>query len=126
GLARRTIGEPRLEVQLAIPICIRHFLDQNNDLHSNSFVPTILEGHRECSHSAADIAGRLPLSPAFVYIEWPGTLRIPTRTEPTVARRDPLAVDPIAEAKRQWLAHGWTDAAPGMTLVTSIMRAQQL
>ena len=41
-------------------------------------------------------------------------------------RRPPLAVDPIAEAKRQWLAHGWEDAAPGMTLVTSIMRAQQL
>lgn len=37
-----------------------------------------------------------------------------------------LAVDPIAEAKRQWLAHGWTDAAAGMTLVTSVMRAHQL
>lgn len=37
-----------------------------------------------------------------------------------------LAVDPIAEAKRQWLAHGWGDAAGGMTLVTSIMRAHQL
>jgi len=43
-----------------------------------------------------------------------------------VARVKRLPVDPIAEAKRQWLAHGWTDAAPGMTLVTSIMRAQQL
>ncbi len=37
-----------------------------------------------------------------------------------------LPVDPIAEAKRQWIDHGWTDAAGGMTLVTSIMRAQQL
>lgn len=37
-----------------------------------------------------------------------------------------LPIDPIAEAKRQWLAHGWTDAAAGMTAVTSIMRAQQL
>lgn len=37
-----------------------------------------------------------------------------------------LPVDPIAEAKRQWLAHGWTDAAAGMTAVTSIMRAHQL
>lgn len=37
-----------------------------------------------------------------------------------------LAVDPIAEAKRQWTAHGWTDAAAGMTAVTSIMRAHQL
>lgn len=37
-----------------------------------------------------------------------------------------LAVDPIAEAKRQWIEHGWTDAAAGMTAVTSIMRAHQL
>ncbi|MBU4466288.1 MAG: MarR family transcriptional regulator [Actinobacteria bacterium] len=37
-----------------------------------------------------------------------------------------LPVDPIAEAKRQWLAHGWTDAAGGMAAVTSIMRAHQL
>lgn len=38
----------------------------------------------------------------------------------------PLPIDPLAEAKRQWLAHGWTDAADGMTAVISIMRAQQL
>ncbi|KAA9148866.1 MarR family transcriptional regulator [Microbacterium lushaniae] len=37
-----------------------------------------------------------------------------------------LRIDPIAEAKRQWVAHGWTDAAAGMAAVTSIMRAQQL
>lgn len=37
-----------------------------------------------------------------------------------------LAVDPIAEAKRQWIAHGWEPAAAGMTAVTSIIRAQQL
>jgi DNA-binding MarR family transcriptional regulator len=35
-------------------------------------------------------------------------------------------MDPLAEAKRQWLAHGWTDAADGMAVVTSVMRAQQL
>lgn len=35
-------------------------------------------------------------------------------------------VDPITEARRQWHAHGWDDAAAGMTAVTSIMRAQQL
>ncbi|MCU1378202.1 MAG: MarR family transcriptional regulator [Acidimicrobiales bacterium] len=35
-------------------------------------------------------------------------------------------LDPIAEARRQWEAHGWTDAAPAMAAVTSIMRAQQL
>jgi DNA-binding MarR family transcriptional regulator len=34
--------------------------------------------------------------------------------------------DPIAEARRQWEAHGWQDAAAGMAAVTSIMRAQQL
>lgn len=43
-----------------------------------------------------------------------------------MARTRRLAVDPIAEAKRQWLAHGWADAAAGMTAVTSIMRAHQL
>ena len=35
-------------------------------------------------------------------------------------------IDPIAEARRQWEAHGWVDAAPGMAAVTSIMRVQQL
>lgn len=43
-----------------------------------------------------------------------------------MARVKPLAIDPIAEARRQWLAHGWTDSAAGMTAVTSIMRAHQL
>ena len=28
-----------------------------------------------------------------------------------------LPVDPIAEAKRQWVAHGWESAASGMTAV---------
>ena len=37
-----------------------------------------------------------------------------------------LPIDPIAEAKRQWIAHGWADAAPGMSAVTSVIRAQQL
>ncbi|WP_309103927.1 MarR family transcriptional regulator [Microbacterium sp.] len=43
-----------------------------------------------------------------------------------MAQPRPLPVDPLAEAKRQWLAHGWTDAADGMTVVISVMRAQQL
>lgn len=34
--------------------------------------------------------------------------------------------DPIAEARRQWEAHGWADAAPGMTAVTSLVRAAHL
>jgi len=38
----------------------------------------------------------------------------------------PLPFDPIAEATRQWEAHGWADAAPGMAAVTSVMRVQQL
>lgn len=37
-----------------------------------------------------------------------------------------LAFDPIVEAQRQWRAHGWDAAAPGMGVVTSIMRAQQI
>ena len=36
------------------------------------------------------------------------------------------AVDPIAEARRQWAAHGWVDVADGMAALTSVMRAQQL
>lgn len=38
----------------------------------------------------------------------------------------PLPFDPIAEAHRQWVAHGWEDAADGMAVVTSVMRAQQI
>lgn len=34
--------------------------------------------------------------------------------------------DPIVEAHRQWVAHGWPDAADGMAMVTSVVRAQQL
>jgi DNA-binding MarR family transcriptional regulator len=37
-----------------------------------------------------------------------------------------LRFDPIAEARRQWEAHGWTDAADGMAAVTSVFRAQQI
>jgi DNA-binding MarR family transcriptional regulator len=37
-----------------------------------------------------------------------------------------LPFDPVAEARRQWEAHGWADAAPGMAAVTSVMRAQQI
>jgi DNA-binding MarR family transcriptional regulator len=34
--------------------------------------------------------------------------------------------DPIEEARRQWVAHGWTGAADGMAMVTSLTRVQQL
>jgi DNA-binding MarR family transcriptional regulator len=34
--------------------------------------------------------------------------------------------DPIREAHRQWVAHGWADAADGMAMVTSVVRVQQL
>ncbi len=40
--------------------------------------------------------------------------------------RSSLPFDPIAEARRQWEAHGWRRAAPGMALVTSVIRVQQL
>lgn len=42
------------------------------------------------------------------------------------AKSKPLRIDPIAEAKRQWGEHGWQEAAQGMALVTSVMRAHQL
>jgi len=34
--------------------------------------------------------------------------------------------DPIAEARRQWVAHGWEGAAAGMVAVTTITRVQQI
>jgi DNA-binding MarR family transcriptional regulator len=37
-----------------------------------------------------------------------------------------LAFDPIGEARRQWVAHGWSDQADAMVLATSLMRAQQI
>ncbi|MDA8147260.1 MAG: MarR family transcriptional regulator [Actinomycetota bacterium] len=40
--------------------------------------------------------------------------------------RKRLRFDPIAEARRQWVERGWGNAASGMALVTSIMRAQQI
>lgn len=42
---------------------------------------------------------------------------------PTAAEADR---DPIREAHAQWVRHGWPDAADGMAMVTSLVRAQQL
>lgn len=35
-------------------------------------------------------------------------------------------MDPIAEARRQWEHHGWADAAGGMAVVTTLVRANQI
>jgi DNA-binding MarR family transcriptional regulator len=43
-----------------------------------------------------------------------------------VAPSKPLDFDPIEEARRQWNEHGWSHAADGMALVTSVIRAQQI
>ncbi|MFD3707388.1 MarR family winged helix-turn-helix transcriptional regulator [Nocardia sp. NPDC058658] len=43
-----------------------------------------------------------------------------------MSRPRPLSEDPIAEAYRQWVAHGWESVADGMALVTSLVRAQQI
>ena len=40
--------------------------------------------------------------------------------------RTPLPFDPIEEAARLWRTHGWEDAADGMAVVTSLMRAQAI
>ncbi|HWG92859.1 MAG TPA: MarR family transcriptional regulator [Mycobacteriales bacterium] len=37
-----------------------------------------------------------------------------------------LPLDPVEEARRHWVEHGWGDAADGMAAVTSVMRAQQI
>ncbi len=38
----------------------------------------------------------------------------------------PLPFDPVVEARGHWEKAGWSDAAPGMAAVTSLMRAQQI
>lgn len=43
-----------------------------------------------------------------------------------MTRRQPLRFDPIVEASRNWTKAGWEEAAPGMALVTSIMRTHQI
>ena len=43
-----------------------------------------------------------------------------------MAERKSLRFDPITEARRQWSEHGWEDAADGMAVVTSIVRADQI
>ncbi|TDP40039.1 DNA-binding MarR family transcriptional regulator [Nocardia ignorata] len=43
-----------------------------------------------------------------------------------MSRTGPLPRDPIAEAHRQWIEHGWGSVADGMALVTSLVRAQQI
>lgn len=43
-----------------------------------------------------------------------------------MALTKPLTFDPIEEARRQWIEHGWGEAADGMAVVTSVMRAQQI
>ena len=37
-----------------------------------------------------------------------------------------LRFDPVEEAARHWEASGWESAAPGMALITSVMRVQQI
>ena len=37
-----------------------------------------------------------------------------------------LPFDPITEAMRHWRGHGWTEAEPGMGLVTSVIRVEQI
>ena len=38
----------------------------------------------------------------------------------------PLPFDPIEAATELWRANDWVDAAPGMAVVTSLMRAQAI
>ncbi|MBF6326219.1 MarR family winged helix-turn-helix transcriptional regulator [Nocardia cyriacigeorgica] len=43
-----------------------------------------------------------------------------------MSRSRPLPLDPIQEAHRQWVGHGWGSVADGMAAVTSLVRAQQI
>src|SRR5680860_1051428 len=49
-----------------------------------------------------------------------------SRYHRSVPPQQPLPYDPVAEARRQWAAHGWSQAAGGMAAVTSLMRAHQI
>jgi DNA-binding MarR family transcriptional regulator len=51
---------------------------------------------------------------------------VAARARDHVGVQRPLPFDPIDEARRQWVEHGWGDVAEGMAAVTSVMRAQQL
>ncbi len=44
----------------------------------------------------------------------------------SMSRSRPLPLDPIQEAHRQWVGHGWGAVADGMAAVTSLVRAQQI
>ena len=43
-----------------------------------------------------------------------------------MVERKSMSFDPIEEARRQWNEHGWEEAADGMAVVTSIVRADQI
>jgi DNA-binding MarR family transcriptional regulator len=43
-----------------------------------------------------------------------------------MASSQTLRFDPIEEAGRHWDARGWEAATPGMALITSVMRVQQI
>jgi len=43
-----------------------------------------------------------------------------------VPRDRPAGTDPIAEAEKLWIEHGWAGAADGMAAITSLMRAHQI
>jgi len=51
-------------------------------------------------------------------------VRVPSDADKDV--RSALPFDPIAEARRQWVAHGWDDAADGMAAYISVMRVAQI
>jgi DNA-binding MarR family transcriptional regulator len=46
--------------------------------------------------------------------------------DPETLERSHVLLDPIAEARRQWVAHGWQEAAAGMAAVTTIVRVHQI
>lgn len=43
-----------------------------------------------------------------------------------VSAPGPLRFDPIEEARRQWVIHGWERASGGVALIASVMRVQQI
>jgi DNA-binding MarR family transcriptional regulator len=64
---------------------------------------------------------RAHMKPVFAFPS-PATRAISSR----VGAMERQARDPIGEARRQWIAHGWASAAPGMEAVTTIVRVNQI
>ena len=118
SLAPRS-ARPVSRLQLAIPVRVRDLLDQDDDLHH---APLLRRIESMGVAVVAECSGRAPChAPRDDRLPWNSAEGRSTMPSPD---RCPSIRSPRRSASGS--AHGWTDAAPGMSAVTSIIRAQQL